>query len=417
MALDHPQPENCVGPQSEEAGKASACEGCPNQKVCASGAAKEEDPAVAQVAEQLASVKRKVLVLSGKGGVGKSTVASQLAFGLASRGLRVGLLDIDICGPSAPLMLGVRGEAVHSSASGWSPVWVSVPTDAQAGDGDEAEEGELGVMSIGFLLPDADDAVIWRGPRKNGLIKQFLTDVEWGSLDVLLIDTPPGTSDEHISAVQYMKRALGEHDGAVVVSTPQEASMADVRKELNFCKKTSLRVLGVVENMAPLAVPLQHVRAVDTVGVDVTARLLAAVRAADPALLNECLLETIVFPTGAGSPANAGGSTPGRYAGLAGPERMAAEFGVPFLGKLPLDPAVGRACDAGQAIAALGAHGRAAVAVRALCDRVARALFPDVGADGGSAYRFAGAPDAPHSAGLVGAALAGGGAAAAPMDE
>jgi len=217
-ALEHPEPENCVGPQSEEAGKASACDGCPNQKVCASGAAKEDDPAVAQVAAQLKNVRRKVLVLSGKGGVGKSTVASQLAFGLASRGLRVGLLDIDICGPSAPLMLGVRGEAVHSSASGWSPVWVSVP---QLDSADADEEGELGVMSIGFLLPDADDAVIWRGPRKNGLIKQFLTDVEWGNLDVLLIDTPPGTSDEHISAVQYLKQSLGPHDGAVVVSTPQ----------------------------------------------------------------------------------------------------------------------------------------------------------------------------------------------------
>lgn len=383
--LEHPEPENCVGPSSEQAGKASACEGCPNQKVCASGAAKEEDPAVAQVAAQLASVKRKVLVLSGKGGVGKSTVASQLAFGLASRGLRVGLLDIDICGPSAPLMLGVRGEAVHSSASGWSPVWVTVPTDVPAGGGgnedDEAEEGELGVMSIGFLLSDADDAVIWRGPRKNGLIKQFLTDVEWGALDVLLIDTPPGTSDEHISAVQYLKQALGPHDGAVVVSTPQEASMADVRKELNFCKKTSLRVLGVVENMAALSTPLVDVRALDLAGEDITARLLAAVRAADPSLLDDCLLETVVFPTGASMPAARAGAAP--TPGLAGPARMAAEFGVPFLGKLPLDPAVGRACDAGQAIASLGARGRGALAVRALCDRVVSSLFPE----GGSGYR------------------------------
>lgn len=382
-ALEHPEPENCVGPQSEQAGTASACEGCPNQKMCASGAAREEDPAVAQVAAQLASVKRKVLVLSGKGGVGKSTVASQLAFGLASRGLRVGLLDIDICGPSAPLMLGVRGEVVHSSSSGWSPVWVSVPT-ARGGGGageasDEEEEGELGVMSIGFLLPDADDAVIWRGPRKNGLIKQFLTDVEWGALDVLLVDTPPGTSDEHISAVQYLKGALGAHDGAVVVTTPQEASMADVRKELNFCKKTGLRVLGVVENMAALCTKLAQVKATDARGNDVTQRLLAAVRAADPALLDDCELETIVFPTGA---PHGGGAA--RADGLAGPERMAAEFGAPFLGRLPLDPSVGRACDAGQPIAAVATGGRAALAVRALCDRLAHDLFPD----GESGYRF-----------------------------
>lgn len=407
--LEHPEPEDCVGPSSEQAGKASACEGCPNQKVCASGAAKEEDPAVAQVSAQLASVRRKVLVLSGKGGVGKSTVASQLAFGLASRGLRVGLLDIDICGPSAPLMLGVRGEAVHSSASGWSPVWVPVPADEAPGtdaEGGEAEEGELGVMSIGFLLPDADDAVIWRGPRKNGLIKQFLTDVEWGALDVLLVDTPPGTSDEHISAVQYLKGALGAHDGAVVVSTPQEASMADVRKELNFCKKTGLRVLGVVENMATLSTRLQHAKALDGGGRDVTARLLAAVRAADPALLDDCFLETVVFPTGKRA-------LPAAAAGLAGPAGMAAEFGVPFFGRLPLDPAVGRACDAGQAIASLGARGPAALAVRALCDRVAASLFPE----GGSGYRpgCAAPARAGEAGGSAGGALAPG--AAAPMDQ
>lgn len=103
-------------------------------------------------------------------------------------------------------------------------------------------------MSIGFMLPSADDAVIWRGPRKNGLIKQFLTDVVWNELDYLIIDTPPGTSDEHISIVQYLKST--NVDGAIVVTTPQEVSMADVRKELNFCKKTGLPVLGIVENMA-----------------------------------------------------------------------------------------------------------------------------------------------------------------------
>jgi Mrp family chromosome partitioning ATPase len=124
---------------------------------------------------------------------------------------------------------------VHQSAEGWSPVYV---------------DDNLGVMSIGFMLPSADDAVIWRGPRKNGLIKQFLTDVVWNELDYLIIDTPPGTSDEHISIVQYLKSA--SVDGAIVVTTPQEVSMADVRKELNFCKKTGIPVLGVVENMADI---------------------------------------------------------------------------------------------------------------------------------------------------------------------
>lgn len=166
------------------------------------------------------------LVLSGKGGVGKSTVSAQIAFSLAGMGKQVGLLDVDICGPSIPRMLGLVGQEVHQSASGWSPVYV---------------EDNLGVMSIGFMLPSSDDAIIWRGPRKNGLIKQFLTDVDWGVLDYLIIDTPPGTSDEHISIVQYLKAA--NVDGAVIVTTPQEVAMADVRKEINFCKKTGLFLL------------------------------------------------------------------------------------------------------------------------------------------------------------------------------
>lgn len=213
--------ETCVGPASTQAGKASSCAGCPNQKACASGAGSAPDPALEHIAARMNSIKHKILVLSGKGGVGKSTVSAQLAFSLAQRGFQVGLLDIDICGPSIPRMLGLVGQEVHQSASGWSPVFV---------------DDNLGVMSIGFMLPSSDDAIIWRGPRKNGLIKQFLTDVVWGSIDYLIVDTPPGTSDEHISIVQYLKAT--SIDGAVVVTTPQEVAMADVRKELNFCKKT-----------------------------------------------------------------------------------------------------------------------------------------------------------------------------------
>ena len=189
--------------------------------------------------DKLSQVKHKILVLSGKGGVGKSTVSAQLAFALANQGKQVGLLDIDICGPSIPTMLGLVGQEVHQSASGWSPVYV---------------EDNLGVMSIGFMLPTTDDAVIWRGPRKNGLIKQFLTDVDWGQLDYLIIDTPPGTSDEHISIVQYLKAT--NVDGAVIVTTPQEVAMADVRKEINFCKKTGKDIFALF--CSPLLVRGQH---------------------------------------------------------------------------------------------------------------------------------------------------------------
>ncbi|KAH0984609.1 hypothetical protein GBA52_011786 [Prunus armeniaca] len=169
--------EHCPGPQSDSAGKSDACEGCPNQQICATTAPKGPDPDVVAIAERMATVKHKILVLSGKGGVGKSTFSAQLAFALAAMDFQVGLLDIDICGPSIPKMLGLEGQEIHQSNLGWSPVYV---------------ESNLGVMSIGFMLPEPDDAVIWRGPRKNALIKQFLKDVYWGELDFLVVDAPPG---------------------------------------------------------------------------------------------------------------------------------------------------------------------------------------------------------------------------------
>jgi len=179
--------EECVGPSSETAGKASGCDGCPNQSLCASGAGKEEDPELELIARRLSKVKRKVLILSGKGGVGKSTMSAQLGFALAARGLRVGLLDVDICGPSIPHMLGLRGQSVHRSASGWSPVYVQQEcADGEGGGGDV----ELGVMSVGFMTPSDDDALIWRGPRKNGLIKQFLSDVDWGEVSYTILYHP-----------------------------------------------------------------------------------------------------------------------------------------------------------------------------------------------------------------------------------
>eukprot|EP01068_Selenidium_serpulae_P002646 Selendium_serpulae@DN2592_c0_g1_i3.p1 len=226
-------PEACPGLESEAAGKGAACAGCPNQAACASGATKA---AVTQVPtgvkERLGNVKHKLVVMSGKGGVGKSTMAAQLAWSLRDKGYYVGLLDVDICGPSIPRMMGVMDQEVHWLGEGWTPVYAAP---------------NLAVMSVGFLLPHEDDPLIWRGPKKNGLIKQFLSDVMWEELDFLIIDTPPGTSDEHLSVVTYLKDA--DVDGAVIVTTPQEVSLSDVRKEINFCKKSGLSVVGVVDNM------------------------------------------------------------------------------------------------------------------------------------------------------------------------
>lgn len=150
-------PEHCPGTQSEEAGKASACAGCPNQNLCSSGATKGPDPAVELVKQRLSEVKNKLLVLSGKGGVGKSTVTSLLsrAMSLQNPQQNFAVLDIDICGPSQPRMFGVLNEQIHQSGSGWSPVYI---------------DDNLSLMSIGFLLGSQDEAIIWRGPKKNGMV-------------------------------------------------------------------------------------------------------------------------------------------------------------------------------------------------------------------------------------------------------
>nr|KAF6355639.1 nucleotide binding protein 1 [Myotis myotis] len=198
-------PHNCPGTGSAQAGRGAACQGCPNQRLCASGAGEAPDPAIEEIKEKMKTVKHKILVLSGKGGVGKSTFSAHLAHALAEdENTQVALLDIDICGPSIPKIMGLEGEQVHQSGSGWSPVFL---------------EDNLGVMSVGFLLSSPDDAVIWRGPKKNGMIKQFLRDVDWGEVDYLIVDTPPGTSDEHLSVVQYL--AATHIDGAVIITTPQ----------------------------------------------------------------------------------------------------------------------------------------------------------------------------------------------------
>lgn len=284
-----PEPEHCPGPESQQAGQAESCAGCPNQSVCAAAAKSGPDPDIGVIAQRLADVRFKIVVLSGKGGVGKSTFTNLLARALAERddgsGVKkdVGIMDADICGPSMAKMLGADGETVHVTGTGWQPVWVA---------------DNLAVMSVQFMLPNRDDAIIWRGAKKNGLIKKFLKDVEWGPLEFLVVDTPPGTSDEHLSVNTFLREA--GLDGAVVVTTPQEMALLDVRKELDFCRKAGIRVLGLVENMSGFVCP-------------------------------NCRHRSDIFRASTG-----------------GGRALAKEMNVPFLGAVPLDPRIGQACDYGE---------------------------------------------------------------------
>lgn len=279
---------HCVGPASEQAGVADSCKGCPNASICASRP-KGPDPDLGAITERLEKIKHKILILSGKGGVGKSTLTKELGLALGRRGLLVGLVDTDICGPSLPRLTGVRDEEVHSSAEGWEPVSV---------------DDNVTLVSMHFLMGDKrNDAVIWRGPRKNAMIKNFLKEVSWGDLDVLLFDTPPGTSDEHISTVTFLQQCGGV-DGAVIITTPQEVALADVRREISFCQKTKVPVLGLVENMSGFICP-------------------------------HCKKESIIFPS--------------KYVEGTG-ERLVSEYGFPLLGKVPLDPSLMRSCERGVSL-------------------------------------------------------------------
>ncbi|KAF3900170.1 Cytosolic Fe-S cluster assembly factor NBP35 [Trichophyton interdigitale] len=304
-----PEPEHCPGPTSSQAGKGDACAGCPNQAICAS-APKGPDPDIPLITARLASIRHKILVLSGKGGVGKSTFSTLLAHAFASNPQStVGIMDADICGPSIPKMMDVEAETIHVSADGWNPVWVS---------------DNLAVMSIQFMLPNRDDAVIWRGPKKNGLIKQFLKDVEWGEMDYLIVDTPPGTSDEHLSVNSLLKES--GVDGAVLVTTPQEVSLLDVRKEVDFCRKAGIRILGLVENMSGFVCP-------------------------------SCKHQSDIFKATTG-----------------GGRQLAADLDIEFLGSIPLDPRVGMACDFGESFIDSFPDSPATLALKSVVRQVGRLL-------------------------------------------
>ncbi len=199
------------------------------------GASHGPDPEEQRLNEHLQRIKHRLLVMSGKGGVGKTSIAVYLALGLARRGHQVGLLDVDLHGPDVPRMLGIEGMLEFDEEH------LLIP---------HPYSDHLKVLSIEGLLHDRDEAVIWRGPLKHSFIRQAISQVKWGDLDFLVIDSPPGTGDEPLSVAQTIH---GAH--AVIVTTPQEVSLADVRKAINFCRKVHMPILGLVENMSGLICP------------------------------------------------------------------------------------------------------------------------------------------------------------------
>ena len=244
------------------------------------GGAPTEDAGEVRMKQTVSRIKNKIVVMSGKGGVGKSTVATNIAIGLSMAGKKVGLLDVDVHGPSVPRLLSMRDSKVHIEESFIEPV---------------AWSENLSVMSLGFLLPNSYQPVVWRGPVKMGFIKQILSDVVWGDLDYMVVDCPPGTGDEPLSILQ----CLGNDAQAVVVTTPQDVAIDDVRRSVTFVGDVGNQVLGIVENMSGI-------------------------------VCSKCGNVENIFGKGGG-------------------KELAKEVGVRFLGDIPLDPEVVRSGDMGYA--------------------------------------------------------------------
>ncbi len=261
----------------------------------------------AVLAKRMDDIGQKILIMSGKGGVGKSTVAANLAVGLSQAGMSVGLLDVDVHGPSIPQLLGLQDQRAEIVECELHPVRVS---------------DRLRVMSIGFLVASRNDAVIWRGPMKYNVIRQFLKDVSWGRLDYLVVDSPPGTGDEPLAVAQL----VGQAASAVLVTTPQDLAVSDVRRSVGFCRSVGLPVLGVVENMSGLVCP-------------------------------GCGRHLDVFKAGGG-------------------QALAAATEAPFLGRIPLDPDVVKNGDAGRVAADAMDESPSAQAFRAFVQTVLERTRP-----------------------------------------
>jgi len=255
--------------------------------------------------ENMGRIRRKILVMSNKGGVGKSTIAVNLAALLAAQGLKTGLLDIDIHGPSVARMTGVEGK-VHGSQGELVEPLAVMPN--------------LKMISMGSIMKEGDTPVIWRGPLKLGVLRQFLSDVNWGDLDALVIDAPPGTGDEPLTICQL----IPEMTGAIVVTTGQQVALLDSRKAVGFLRQVGIPVLGVLENMTAFCCP-------------------------------HCSGTINLFKSGGG-------------------EKAAKDLGVPFLGSVPFDPAMVEAGDAGRFYALERGQAAAALALKKALDGVIMGL-------------------------------------------
>jgi Mrp family chromosome partitioning ATPase len=255
----------------------STCETCDQTNSCSQQ--EKEAHAQEKLKSNLSHIKHRIMVMSGKGGVGKSTVSTNLAVALSMDGFIVGLLDADIHGPNIPKMLGIESSQVVGSSQGMMPVEVFP---------------NLKVISMAFFIGDRDNPVVWRGPLKHSAISQFLGEVEWGPLDFLVVDLPPGTGDELLSVAHLIKNV----DGAVIVTTPQDVALLDSRKAVTFSRMLNIPVIGIVENMSGLECP-------------------------------HCHKEIPLFKKGGG-------------------EKAAHELKVPFLGRIPIDPGMVTDCDRGM---------------------------------------------------------------------
>lgn len=268
------------------------CDNC-NSSDCTSCTSKNEPTKQdIDIATFLKNVKHKLVIMSGKGGVGKSTVATDLALLLSEKGFKVGLLDVDLHGPSISGILGLTGMPLNAEGDKMVPYEYSE---------------NLKVMTVQGLLTDPDAALVWRGPVKIGVIRQFLADTKWGNLDYLIIDCPPGTGDEPLTVIQTIKDVQ-----AVIVTTPQEIALADVRKSLSFCNLAQIPVKGIIENMSGFVCP-------------------------------SCGSIHNIFKTGGG-------------------EKLAQEKGIAFLGKIPIDPQVVDGDDNGEPLEKLSETSKKAFA-------------------------------------------------------